>query len=215
MSDKRVKFALSGTLATIVMVVGLFSFAPIVSGVQSDFVSPDSSALGVFGHATITVLDTDGFVKSYAQTDNAVVENTKECMIDVFSTTAAQGTCGTASSLQLGSDASVPTETSTGLGQAYAGTNTNESGFAETRAAFGTESTLFESSFVFSAADTVATNGLGCIADTNTNGLPECNINEVILLAGAIVIAHAAVSNGPVTAEAGDTVEVDYTISVA
>ncbi len=53
MSDKRAIVALSGTITTIVMVVGLFSLASIVSGTQSDYASPSSSVLGVYCHATI------------------------------------------------------------------------------------------------------------------------------------------------------------------
>ena len=76
------------------MVVGLFSFAPITSAIQADSVPSTGSTMGLVGHFTLTITDPDGFVKYYGQTDNAVIENTKECMLDVISATTNGVNCG-------------------------------------------------------------------------------------------------------------------------
>ncbi len=208
---------ISGLIVSIVMVVGLFSFTPIVSGIQTDSVSPNSSVMGLVGHAIIVVTGPDGYVKGYAQTDNAVLEDTKECMMDTISGSTLGTGCGDATTIQIGGDdTTAPDEDSSGLVEPYVDTNLTESGFAESRDSVGDPNAGSEwsSSFTFDVDDDDTSNPTGCIPDSDSDGLDECDINEVTLENGSGEIAHAFVSGTPPTAEAGDTIDVTYLIDL-
>lgn len=218
MSDMRAKIAISSTIATIAVVVGMFSFAPIVSGIQADYGYPTSSSMGLVGHLTLVITDPDGNVKYYGQTDNAVFENTKECMIDLISATTQGTDCTDAANILLGGKAAPAFNEDTGMQESYANTNTNPTvAFAETRVVTATANagTAFSQSFGFSILETLATNPVGCVADSDGDGLVECTISEVGLeTAGNTLIARAGPTVAP-TAEAGDTIAATYTIGLA
>ncbi|HSB84169.1 MAG TPA: hypothetical protein VLD64_06770, partial [Nitrosarchaeum sp.] len=51
-----------------------------ISESNSEIPSLSSSGLNILGHATFTVTDSDGNIKAYRQTDNAIITNGKDCV---------------------------------------------------------------------------------------------------------------------------------------
>jgi len=68
--------AIGSTLTAVVMIFGIFSLLPTA------IVAAETTSYGVFGHATINILDKDGNMKSYIQTDNIPLDHLKNCSID-------------------------------------------------------------------------------------------------------------------------------------
>ena len=215
MSDMRAKIALSSVIATIVMVVGLFSFAPITSGIQADSVSSTGSAMALVGHFTLTISDPDGFVKYYGQFDNAVLENTKECMMDTITATTRGVNCADVTKIVLGGDSTGGFNENTGMVDEYTNTNANRANFVENRDPVGINNAGadFAEDFTFDILDTPANNA-GCVADTDGDGLQECDIKEVgIQTAAGDTVARAGPTVVP-TAEPGDTINATYDVDL-
>jgi len=210
----RAKIAFSSVIATIVMVVGLFSFAPITSAIQADSVPSTGSTMGLVGHFTLTISDPDGFVKYYGQFDNAVLENTKECMMDVITVTTRGVSCADVTKIVLGGGVGAFNE-NTDMQDLYTNTNGNNVNFAENRDIVGANNAgaNFAEDFTFDILDTPA-NNVGCIADTDGDGLQECNITEVgIQTAASNTVARAGPTAVP-TAEPGDTINATYDVDL-
>jgi len=226
MSDTRAKIALSGIIATIVMVVGLFSFAPIVTGIQADSVSTTGSSMGITGHFTLVITDPDGFVKYYGQFDNAVQENTKECMIDVISTVAQGVDCTAAAAIVLGGSNAGGFAQNIGMAEPFVNTNGNSVvPFAETlvaglrgniAGAADNAVAVFSQTFTF-GTDNFGTNPIGCVVDgIDADNLDECTVREIGLqTAGATLIARAGPTVAVPIAEAGDRIAATYTVTEA
>lgn len=215
MSDMRAKIALSSVIATIVMVIGLFSFAPITSAIQADSVPSTGSTMGLVGHFTLTISDPDGFVKYYGQFDNAVIENTKECMMDVITVAVNGVNCADVTKIVLGGSNAGGFNENTGMQALYTNTNGNNANFVENRDAVGISAAGadFAEDFTFSILDTVA-NNVGCAPDSDGDGLEECQIIEVgIQTAASDTVARAGPTTIP-TAEAGDTINATYDVDL-
>jgi len=180
--------------------------------------------MGLVGHATIKIVDTEGFVRSYVQMDNSVIEEIKECMFDVFSALAALGViCNPGVSLQIGGDGSPTTENDNALNEAYVNTNLNEANYLEVRDAkpANNAGSVYTADFLFNGLDDATSNPIGCSADgaggdpNPGNGLDFCVIAEVVLEdAGNNLVAHAVVTAVQPVAEAGFTVFVNYDIDL-
>ena len=210
----RAKIALSSVIATIVMVVGLFSFAPITSAIQADSEPSTGTTMGLVGHFTLTITDPDGLVKYYGQFDNAVLENTKECMMDVITVTTRGVSCADVTKIVLGGGVGAFNE-NTDMQDLYTNTNGNNANFVENRDAVGISAAGadFAEDFTFSILDTVA-NNVGCAPDSDGDGLEECQIIEVgIQTAASDTVARAGPTTIP-TAEAGDTINATYDVDL-
>ena len=92
---------------------------------SNDSANVMQSTAGVLGHLTLTAVDEDGNVVHYRQTDNTVVNNGDQCILENLtginlSTCAAPTTAYTV--VQIGTATAAFSETSTGLGAFHAQT---------------------------------------------------------------------------------------------
>ncbi len=90
---------------SIAVFAGIFAIAMTTYGLSGVSASPmimastpqTQEAVGMLGHVDYTVLDNDGQIKTYLQSDNIVVEAGKDCAGElVFGATSGSGACGTA-----------------------------------------------------------------------------------------------------------------------
>jgi len=223
MSDKRAIVAIGGSITAVVMIMGIFSLLPTVIAVS------ETTPYAMYGHATLRILDSDGNIKAYIQTDNAPLDLLKNCTIDHnFATTlaGAAGTCKVIVDMAIGDDAggappfddnalALTNEyTTTGKCTAVIGASTaaitavtNDLAKVTLRCnvANGNE-------FTIAANDVNTSTAISCTLVVAT-GNDECDISEVGIFdaTGAI---YARSSFGPSTVTAGDKVEMDYETTV-
>jgi len=227
MSDLRAIFAVSGSIIAVAMAITAFS----ISSIPVD----TSSFMAITGHATLTISDPDGNVKYYGQSDNAILDNTKNCFLDTLNGGAIGNNCGAGiTDIDIGQDhLTVATDNDGGLvlNTPYPATNAaatlaNNPTIVNTyaTAAAGdvvsiavSRTTAAGNNYVFLNADS----GIGTCADDSAPGpgdadtAAECIIGEVILRdAGSGRIYAHATFGGTQFAEAGDLIQATHTINI-
>ena len=75
------KYTQLGMLAAVTFAVGMvgINFSDGTFQLQNDTPAPMSSGAGILGHIEIIQTDSEGNIKSYQQTDNAIVNNGRNC----------------------------------------------------------------------------------------------------------------------------------------
>ena len=83
-----ITLAIGGSIVAITLVIGMFTlYADTIS-------TSTTAAVNVQGHYTIKIMDPNGNIKSYLQSDNAVTHQLKNCMFDAFMGSSIGTTCG-------------------------------------------------------------------------------------------------------------------------
>lgn len=226
MSDMRAIIAIGVSITSLVMVFGIFSLIP------NDYstMSTDRIPMSVFGHMELTVIDPDGFIKAYIQTDNKSMDNVKECMMNnaFAGNNIGNVLCGEVDQMAIGD----------GVANDDDGQNTLDREFINTgRSVIGTNGTLVlthpagdnsivkaifdaddtktapSASFVIAVADTTGNQGT-CNTDNDSDGLAECQIQEVGLFdSGNNKMLFRSVFTAA-DVEAGDKVQMRYTVTL-
>ena len=81
MSDKRAIITITTSVVAIALVFGLMVG---ISATPTD-ITTQSTPLGIMGHFTITITESDGNIKSYIQTDNLNTDTVSDCIgFDLF-----------------------------------------------------------------------------------------------------------------------------------
>lgn len=122
MSDMRAKYVVLSSVAFAFGIIGALMFAPAFSTVSATQLN--DSIPWVIGHIEFTVVDADGNLKHYQQTDNVVTDKGLECAIrNLFGTSTTTGTAkctspntaGTFNNIALGDDGTTALVGDTGL----------------------------------------------------------------------------------------------------
>lgn len=114
MSDKRAVLTITSSVVAIAMVIGM------ITGIaaSSDFSTQTTTTpMGIMGHVTFTITDSDGNIKSYFQSDNVNTDTVSDCIaVDLFApTVTADPGCGIMSNMGIGFNISVASDDNTAL----------------------------------------------------------------------------------------------------
>lgn len=227
MGKMGISFAIGGSIAAVIMVIGIFSLA-------TDTISTSTTAsMSLVGHYDVTVYDSDGNVKAYIQTDNALTDELRNCLWDnYFLTTLAAGACvigtpeiGVGDGLfptvpNAASGGLVNEYTSSGRGTAVlqastasAGANTPSVVWSNQVGDGGTAITISQTDLSASTSGRQSATADTACVDEGTDGLDDCEIDEVALFDGSgAMLSHATLAKTLVST--GDTVGVRLTISI-
>ena len=221
MSDLRAIVAIGGTIASVAIIVGIFSL------IQTTPTISETSTYGIYGHVTIKILNSDGTIKAYVQTDNAALDQFKNCALDLnVGSSLAFSTCATINQMVIGDtgDSLIPLNddalamsneyTATSFrtpvlvsGSSATSTSTDDSASITLRVSVSTTN-----EFIISATDVNGSADPSC-GDTDGDAVNECDIDEVGLKDSSGTF-YARTSFNPSEVTAGDIVEMDYTITV-
>jgi len=98
---KQTKLALSAVMVVAISLTGIVGFATGIESVADELPRMGEPA-GFLGHITLVHSDSDGNILSYAQTDNRIVNEGKNCAMELlFGTTGAGDCAATATSGDL------------------------------------------------------------------------------------------------------------------
>ncbi len=200
MSDKRATYAIGAVAVTLALVLGLVTAIPASTTVNT-------VSMGMLGHATVVLKDTDGNIKAYQQTDNIVVLNGQDCSADLLFGVFEGGLCAGAEQIWdeigIGSRDSVALDTETDLIEPIPSVGAPDRTGAltgETAATTGGGGTgalkQITGTFILTAAETIAEVGL-------FDGVVE----------GAEMFSRINLGV-PISAGSGDTVTITYVIEV-
>jgi len=220
MSDKRAILAIGGSITTVVMIIGIFSLVPTVA-------LSSTSVQGIYGHATLTLYSgADGSVKAYIQTDNAALDQLKNCTLDVqvVGSNLAATACAPIDRMVIGDGGLLIPGNDDALSMGNEYTNTGPCinppitaatpavamGLGDTASITLNCNQANMNQFVISNVDILAS-PVVC-PDTDMDGLLECPISEVGLKAGGTIYARTVFAGQP--AEAGDFGDFTYTLQV-
>jgi len=77
MGKLGITLAIGGSIIAFTLVIGMFALV-------ADTLTPTVSTMSLYGHYTVRIMDPDGNLKAYIQTDNAPTHLFKHCMFDTF-----------------------------------------------------------------------------------------------------------------------------------
>ena len=85
-----------GIIATVVLAIGMvgFSFSDGVIGLENDVPLDTLDGTVMSGHLEIIQTDSEGNIKSYQQTDNAIMNVARNCVAGILFGTDANSLCG-------------------------------------------------------------------------------------------------------------------------
>jgi len=83
-----ITLAIGGSIVAITLVIGMIALYADITSTSA------TAAVNVYGHYTVKIMDPNGNIKSYIQTDNAVTHQLKNCMFDAFMGSSLGTTCG-------------------------------------------------------------------------------------------------------------------------
>ena len=222
MGKAGISFAIGGSIATVVMVIGMIT---LVAGTATT--ATTTSAFGLTGHYTLQVMDPDGNIKAYIQTHNAPTHIFKDCLFEAYFTTMPSITAATCSiataTLQVGDagDQLAPSDADAGLQFFY-----TASGAGTALATAGTSSTTSETTVTWDNKASVITisqtdlddsmfGSAGNAACTNTSGGGgvDCFLDETGLFdADNDLISRATFAQTEVSV--GDQVDITLVITL-
>ena len=212
----QISITIGCTLVAVTMFIGII-------GIIRDTTIPATSTLGIYGHYTIQISDSDGNIMSYIQTDNAPTHLFKDCLFDSYfgTTIAGAGTCAISSGAATlivgdGGDTLAFDDTNTVLGNYYSNsgagtaliTATNSSSTNETAVAWDNVA----DPITITQTDLNGSADASC-GDPDSDGATECSLDEVGLLdTDGDLISRASFSDTLVNN--GDTVDITLTITL-
>lgn len=223
MGKVGISFAIGGSIATVVMVIGMIT---LVAGTATT--ATTTSAFGITGHYTLKVMDSDGNMKAYIQTHNAPTHIFKDCLFEAYFTTMPSITAATCdistATLQVGDagDQLAPSDSDTVLQNFYdvsgAGTAlvTSESSSATTETTVtwdntGNVITISQTDLNDSAFGS-STDGV-CIDESASDGNKDCFLDETGLFdADGDLISRATFAKTEVSV--GDQVDITLVITL-
>lgn len=192
-----------------------------ISDSNSEIPTLSSSGLNILGHATFTVTDSEGNIKAYRQTDNAIITTGKDCVARfLFNNATAEPTNNNCKDSQLSSSF-------TGFRYIAIDNSTNVNGLLDSSASLGVEFTNEVTGWSRVAATpsyTAATGTTGTIVAIQsgsvgiTDSIGSTNVTRSALLDDASVGSdHAAaiinIPNG-VSVTTGDSLAVNWQVTV-
>jgi len=229
MGKLGITLTVGGSIAAVIMVIGMFALYADITSTSA------TAAVNVYGHYTIKIMDPNGNIKSYIQTENAPTHQLKNCMFDSFMGSSIGASCGVTSGgptfFRIGDagDQGVGDD-STNVNQVYAdtglATRTNAiasaTGGGDPEAQVIWDNTGDVITIVQADLETAAVgNPNGSIADgvcvdENTDGLIDCFLDEVGWFDdGGVMLSHATFTPGAGTrVSAGDQVDMTLTITL-
>jgi len=221
MGKMGVSFAIGGSIAAVIMVIGMITLA-------ADTATPTTSTLGLHGHYSITITDSEGNLKAYLQTDNEPTHLLKDCLFDgYFGTTVAQATCSiTTAEIAVGDAGEIaPIDTDTDLGNRYTNSGNGtavigtggdvptSSSSTETTVTYENTASVITISQTDLDASPTGSNADGtCIQVSGGSGV-DCFLDEVGLFdAAGLLLSHATFTKTEVSV--GDQVDVKLKITL-
>lgn len=233
MGNLGITLAIGGTIVAMTLVIGMFALNTATT-------TAATSTMGILGHYTIKVMDSDGNMKAYVQTDNALTFLYRDCLLDSYLGSVLQTppACTIGSpTIHIGDglNGDAPTSADGGLVNDYGvAPNTSGTGAALINAAANVNAATGVAAAVelnnVAAAITITqrdldaspnggpgadpTNGTCTDIDGSADTLVDCAIDEVGLFdGGGNLLSHAAISP-KVLVRSGDTVDVALTLSI-
>ena len=210
-------FAIGGSIAAVIMVIGMITLV-------ADTATPATSTMGLHGHYTVTITDSEGNLKAIIQTDNAPTHLFKDCLFEAyFGSAHTAGTCSIATAtIQVGDRGELaPSDADTVLGNPYTASGTGvavqfnptSSASTETRLTYNnTASVITISQTDLDNSNFGSIGNTACIQVSGGSGV-DCFIDEVGLFdADSDLISHAAFAQTEVSV--GDQVDVALTITL-
>jgi len=233
MGKLGITLAISGSIVALTLVIGMFALGAATT-------TAATSTMGIYGHYTVKVMDSDGNLKAYIQTDNSLTHFFRDCLFDnYFGTTLqippADCTFGIPA-IRIGDGLDplavlpinpAPTSNDLDLFNPYTfsgdglAVQTAQQGSAaggtsvtfSNEAPGGTPITINQADLSGSATGGVATDGACTDVDVPADGAVDCEIDEVGLLDfNGVLLSHAPLVKTLVSV--GDTVDVALTISL-
>jgi len=223
MGKVGISFAIGGSIAAVIMVIGMVT-------IVADTATPATTSLGIQGHYFIKIMDSDGNIKAYIQTQNEPTHLLKDCIQDSFwGTSVAATNCGiTSMELAVGDGGeTAPTDADTDLGNRYdvSGNGTALIGTgadAPTGSAAGQTTVTWQNSadpitITQQDLDDSTTGNAGddgaCIQISGGSGV-DCLLDETGLYnSSGALLSHATF--GQVEVSVGDQVDIELLITLS
>ena len=218
------------SIAAVIMVIGMFAlYADITS-------TSTTAAVNVYGHYTVKIMDPNGNIKSYIQTDNAVTHQLKNCMFDSFMGSSLGAACGVTSGgptfFRIGDNGDQGTsEASANVNNPYSdtglvsrtGATASITGGGDPEADVTWDNTGDVIVIIQTDLETAtvgnANGGLtnGPCVDVDADTLIDCHLDEVGWFDdGGVMLSHATFTPGAGTkVSAGDQVDMTLTITLS
>ena len=231
MGKVGISIAIGGSIAAVIMVIGMFALYADITSTSA------TAAVNVQGYYTIKIMDANGNIKSYIQTENAPTHQLKNCMFDSFMGSSIGASCGVTSGgptfFRIGDagDQGV-SDASSNVNQVYADTGlaTRTNAIASATGGGDPEAQVIWDNtgdvIVIVQAD-LETTGTGnpngsltngvCADVAPLDGLIDCYLDEVGWFDdGGVMLSHATFTPGAGTlVRAGDQVDMTLTITLS
>ena len=222
MGKTGISFAIGGSIATLVMVIGMIT---LVAGTATT--ATTTSAFGLTGHYTLEITDPDGNIKAYIQTHNAPTHIFKDCLFEAYFTTMPSITAATCvittATLQVGDagDQLAPSDsdtilqffyTASGAGAALATAGTSSS-TTETTVTWDNKASVITISQTDLDNSSFGSGTEGTCADISGGPGVDCFIDETGLFdADNDLISRATFT--PTEVSVGDQVDITLVITL-
>jgi len=221
MGKVGISFALGGSIAAVVMVIGMIT---LVAGTATT--ATTTSAMDLYGHYTLKVMDPDGNIKAYIQTNNAPTHIFKDCLFEAYFTTMPSITAATCSiataTLQIGDGGeTAPLDSDTVLASPYTNsgsgtalvTGQTSSVASDTTVTWDNTASVITISQTDLDASTTGSVGNTACVDTGADGNVDCFLDETGLFdTDGDLISHAAFAQTEVSV--GDQVDITLVITL-
>jgi len=199
--------AILAVITSVVILGGSFAFGNLLSDYDRDQLKTTSSPVGLTGHVTLVVYDSEGNIKKYMQGDNNITNNGENCIAELVFGVATGGAsnCLTVGSspgftvVVIGEGATTPDGASLTVDGAFKTTTVSSPGITSSTGLDDTTSKAIVTllaTFTATSGQTFTNAGVFDTTGTTNN-----------------MLAHKAFTTGA-TLTSGDTVAVTWTIDI-